>query len=79
MSRCPLYLSTHFLLSKKAARRPRHGFLYQDHVAVSFCVEMLTDGQIDAVWCEVHDDITLLFTEQGEQFRGVRSGQVERT
>ena len=46
----------------------RHGFLYQDHVAVSFCVEMLTDGQIDAVWCEVHDDITLLFTEQGERF-----------
>lgn len=53
---------------EKGGQTARRGFLYQDHVAVSFCVEMLTDGQIDAVWCEVHDDITLLSTDQGKPF-----------
>lgn len=45
----------------------RSGFAYQDHVAVSFCVEMLADRRIDSVWCEVHDDLTIIWNEQGVQ------------
>lgn len=37
----------------------RGGFDYQDHVAVAFCLEMLRDATIQAVWCETHDDLLL--------------------
>jgi hypothetical protein len=39
----------------------RTGFLYQDHVAARFCLEMLTGAKIQEVWCETEDDITLLW------------------
>src|SRR5581483_1776110 len=39
----------------------RTGFLYQDHVAARFCLEMLLGGKIVEVWCETEDDITLLW------------------
>lgn len=38
----------------------RKGFDFQDHVAVSFLVEMLHDPNLHAVWCETMDDITLI-------------------
>ncbi len=38
----------------------RVGFSFQDHVAVSFCIEMREDGStLLSVWCEGQDDITL--------------------
>jgi hypothetical protein len=46
----------------------RAGFSYQDHVAVGFCIEMLTDGLIVAVWCELHDDILLITRQDGEDW-----------
>jgi hypothetical protein len=45
----------------------RSGFAYQDHVAVSFCIEMLADRLIESVWCEVHDDLTIIWNEKGVQ------------
>ena len=38
----------------------RGGFIYQDHVAVSFLLDMVADELLEEVWCETHDDITLL-------------------
>lgn len=38
----------------------RAGFLYQDHIAAKYCVEMLRDPALEEVWCETLDDITLL-------------------
>ncbi|NVJ15320.1 dsDNA nuclease domain-containing protein [Myxococcus sp. AM010] len=45
----------------------RSGFMYQDHIAVSFCVEMLAERRIEAIWCEVHDDLTLIWNDTGVQ------------
>ncbi len=39
----------------------RQGFGFQDHVAAGLCIDMLLDPSIKEVWCETHDDITVLF------------------
>lgn len=39
----------------------RTGFLYQDHVAAGFCIQMLADPSLSEVWCETEDDVTLLW------------------
>ena len=39
----------------------RQGFGLQDHVAAGLCIDMMLDASIREVWCETHDDITLLF------------------
>ncbi len=42
----------------------RQGFSYQDHVAASFCLEMLGPAaQITEVRCEAEDDITLVLSD----------------
>jgi len=38
----------------------RQGFAFQDHVPVSFCLEMLNGSPLEEVWCETLDDITLI-------------------
>ena len=38
----------------------RAGFLYQDHIAARFCIEMLIDTALEEVWCETLEDITLI-------------------
>ncbi|WP_190599840.1 dsDNA nuclease domain-containing protein [Synechocystis sp. FACHB-383] len=38
----------------------RRGFEFQDHVAAKYCLEMLQDTTLVAVWCESLDDITLV-------------------
>jgi hypothetical protein len=40
----------------------RIGFNVQDHVAARYCIEMLSDAEITAVWCEAHDDIVIIRT-----------------
>jgi hypothetical protein len=59
----------------------RVGFAYQDHIAADFCVEMmLSGGTLAAVWCEVLDDITLVWTTAGQEhieFVQVKSDQGE--
>jgi hypothetical protein len=39
----------------------RQGFLFQDHVAARFCLEMLVSGPLKSVWCETLDDVTLIW------------------
>jgi hypothetical protein len=41
----------------------RAGFEFQDHVAVSFCLEMASNPSLHEVWCETQDDITLIWRE----------------
>lgn len=38
----------------------REGFDFQDHVAASFCLDLMTDPSLQEVWCETHDDVTLI-------------------
>ena len=38
----------------------RQGFGLQDHVAAGLCLEMLRNPSIREIWCETHDDITIL-------------------
>lgn len=40
----------------------RAGFEFQDHVAAKFCLQMLRDSSIRAMWCETYDD--LLFDKE---------------
>ena len=40
--------------------RARAGFLFQDHVAARYCLEMVLCDDAHAVWCETLDDITVL-------------------
>jgi hypothetical protein len=44
----------------------RAGFDFQDHVAAIFCLQMLRDSSIRALWCETHDDL-LIDKVVGEQ------------
>lgn len=43
----------------------RQGFDFQDHVAAAFCLRMLREDALEEVWCETHDDITLLWNDGG--------------
>lgn len=45
----------------------RNGFDFQDHVAASYMIEMLTNPEIIAVWCENLDDITVVRTVDGKE------------
>lgn len=46
----------------------RIGFAVQDHVAVSYLIDLLLDDSALAeVWCETHDDITLIRQNVGTQ------------
>lgn len=45
----------------KGGSNARAGFSFQDHVAACFCLEMGNDSKLIEVWCETHDDITLIW------------------
>lgn len=47
---------------EKGGEVARVGFDFQDHIASRFLIEMLDDGEILEVWCEVFDDVTILRT-----------------
>lgn len=54
----------------------RKGFEFQDHVAVGFLIDLLLVPELLEVWCETHDDITLIRqvnTEQEVEFVQVKS------
>lgn len=56
----------------------RRGFVFQDHVAVSFCLEMVTEHNLNEVWCETQDDITLIrITEGREEVEFIQVKDVE--
>ena len=41
----------------------RKGFSFQDHVAVSFLLDMYENEELEQVWCETQDDITLIWSK----------------
>lgn len=43
----------------------RAGFIFQDHVAVKFLLEMLTNKNLQEVRCESQDDVTLIWNNNG--------------
>jgi predicted transcriptional regulator len=45
----------------------RLGFNVQDHVAASYCIRMLFDPELQEIWCEAHDDITLIWNRAAGQ------------
>ena len=45
----------------------RIGFLYQDHIAVGFLLDMFYDESLVEVWCEADDDVTLLWERSNQQ------------
>jgi Cap4 dsDNA endonuclease len=45
----------------------RQGFDFQDHVAVHYYLEMLHNSKIVEVWCENLDDITIIYSEDGNE------------
>jgi hypothetical protein len=44
---------------EEAARRSRRGYEYQDLIAASFCLQMLSDSSLQKVACETQDDVVL--------------------
>ncbi|HKP05433.1 MAG TPA: dsDNA nuclease domain-containing protein [Chthoniobacterales bacterium] len=59
----------------------RQGFAFQDHVAIDFCLELLTNGQLQEVWLETQDDITLLWKSDSAllvEFIQVKSTQLDQ-
>lgn len=51
----------------------RSGFIYQDHVAVFFLLKMTADKSLEEIWCETHDDITLIWCgNQGQEVEFVQ-------
>ncbi len=60
----------------------RRGFEFQDHVAVSFYVEMLEHDRILKVWCEAEDDVTVVWSVGGSsdevEFIQVKSDELDQ-
>ncbi len=45
----------------------RDGFVFQDHVAVQFCLKMVSDATLRQVRCESQDDITLIWQDEHDE------------
>ncbi|WP_366055795.1 dsDNA nuclease domain-containing protein [Gimesia sp.] len=44
----------------------RKGFEFQDHIAAGFLIDLLVHSELLEVWCETHDDITLIWQETSD-------------
>src|ERR1700683_3113822 len=51
------------LPSEESARRSRLGYHYQDLIAASFCIEMMTTESLLKVGCETQDDVVLTWVD----------------
>lgn len=61
MGECPEILSIHVLPPlERGGFEARVGFALQDHVAARCLIELLENPSLLEVWCETHDDITLI-------------------
>jgi len=59
----------------------RKGFIYQDHVACGFCLVLALDPNLNEVWCETQDDITLIWAggqDEIVEFVQVKSNELEK-
>lgn len=45
----------------------RKGFDLQDHVAVSYCIQMIDEVRIMEVWNEAHEDVTLIWKSESSE------------
>ncbi|MHB9023425.1 MAG: dsDNA nuclease domain-containing protein [Armatimonadota bacterium] len=45
----------------------RQGFVFQDHVAAKYCLDMLAPAGPSEVWCERYDDIVLLWPRDAKE------------
>lgn len=45
----------------------RIGIHFQDHVAASYCIEMLRNNDLAEVWCESLDDVTLIYKHDTQE------------
>lgn len=58
----------------------RTGLSFQDHVAATFLLRMLSDDRLAEVWCETQDDVTLIWQRDGTQvveFVQVKSAELD--
>jgi hypothetical protein len=58
----------------------RQGFGLQDHVAAGFCIKMISEPNLEEVWCETQDDITLIRVEDDGrhvEFVQVKGGDLD--
>jgi hypothetical protein len=66
---------------ERGGMEARIGFEIQDHVASSYLIDLLENPALLEVWCETHDDITLIWQEAGSQeveFVQVKSNALNR-
>jgi len=49
---------------EKGGEVARQGFIYQDHVGASFCLDMIEREDLIEVWFETHDDIMLIWQKE---------------
>jgi hypothetical protein len=59
----------------------RKGFGFQDHIAATFCIDMLTDPKLEEVWCETLDDIVLIWSvnaAKSVEFVQVKGGEADQ-
>ena len=72
----PAKLSIHSLPPlERGGVEARIGFAFQDHVAASYLIDLLEEPTLLEVWCETHDDITLIW--QGKASQEVEFVQVK--
>ncbi len=74
MSSVPLLPSYHTIQPlENGGVIARGGFEFQDHVAAGYCIDMIQNTALLAVWCETLDDITLIHNNgQGEEFEFIQ-------
>lgn len=61
----------------------RKGFNYQDEIAANFLILMLEDPKLIRVQCETHDDIVLVFSDEGlkgltAEYVQVKGGEADK-
>jgi len=59
----------------------RAGFAVQDHVNVSYCLDLISNSSLKQVWCENQDDITLIWdinAREKVEFVQVKSGELDQ-
>lgn len=82
MATVPTPLSIHDLPPlERGGVIARHGFDVQDHVAAGFFLSLLDSVALLEVWCETHDDITLIWSDSSGQeieFVQVKSNELDQ-
>lgn len=61
----------------------RKGFNYQDEIAVGFLIQMLEDETLCRIHCETHDDLILVWSDQGSalpiaEYVQVKAGEPDK-